>query len=800
MARRKKIVARPRPTASGLEDSSTATSPSYPRAGEAQQQLFQQIEAEAQATEAEEGASQPEAPPSVSECPSTASGIKHSFVWEHFLEYDKIEVQKDAEGNDIEIVHKRAYCKYCPRGKVGDFAVDSSKNGTSGMIRHINQNCRYYPPNVDKSQKNLAGDKSKGNRLTTVAYNQDDYLEACVEMIVIDELPFSFVEKKGFNRFCEKVCPLFDVPSRRKLCRAFLGKYDTSKKELKKILKQYRLNLTTDTWTSVQNVNYMVLTAHFIDIDWKMHKRVISFCVIQNHQGSTIGKLIESCLEQWGIEKVMCITVDNASANKSALEWLVSNMNRSSCYQQILNGRYMHVRCAAHITNLIVGHGLKRLQKSVLAIRNVVKFVRSSPNRLDTFKKAVERQKIPCRGLVCLDVPTRWNSTYLMLEAGLKFKKAFTLMLADEDSSFAAYFKEPEEEYDDDGNVVPSKNKRNRVGPPEDGDWDKAEVFVDFLRVFYDVTLRVSASLHPTVHTTFHDVITMEKNIESMFVLPGFATGTETEQVLMDMAGNMRSRWLKYYGSFHEINHMVIIGLVLDARFKLKNVTHIFTSEGLDDDEVQRRTLEIRNLPMALYDQYVINVDGGRHMVRQGSPSSSCSTLTSRSSNNRGGVRGQLLNDWRKVVQSSAEAAVAHEVDQYLNGPLEFTDDEDCFDILCWWKVNGPKFPVLAAIARDVHAIQTSTVASESCFSTGGRVIDTFRSSLTPKTVEGLICMQSWMLGDEIAEIQDDCTIENIEFYEAVEHEHESTASSKNVCPAPVPRAKGKGKSVAAGN
>ncbi|GJZ47956.1 zinc finger BED domain-containing protein RICESLEEPER 2-like protein [Tanacetum coccineum] len=36
-------------------------------------------------------------------------------------------------------------------------------------------------------------------------------------------------------------------------------------------------------------------------------------------------------------------------------------------------------------------------------------------------------------------------------------------------------------------------------------------------------------------------------------------------------------------------------------------------------------------------------------------------------------------------------------------------------------------------------------LASESAFSTGGRVIDKFRSSLTPKTAKGLICTQDWL-------------------------------------------------------
>ena len=33
----------------------------------------------------------------------------------------------------------------------------------------------------------------------------------------------------------------------------------------------------------------------------------------------------------------------------------------------------------------------------------------------------------------------------------------------------------------------------------------------------------------------------------------------------------------------------------------------------------------------------------------------------------------------------------------------------------------------------------------ESTFSTGGRVLDSFRTSLTPKMVEALVCGQDWM-------------------------------------------------------
>ncbi|KAM3270249.1 putative protein isoform X2 [Capsicum chacoense] len=47
-------------------------------------------------------------------------------------------------------------------------------------------------------------------------------------------------------------------------------------------------------------------------------------------------------------------------------------------------------------------------------------------------------------------------------------------------------------------------------------------------------------------------------------------------------------------------------------------------------------------------------------------------------------------------------------------------------------------------MARDMLAIPISSVASECAFSKGGRVIDPFRSSLTPKLVQSLICLQDW--------------------------------------------------------
>ena len=185
----------------------------------------------------------------------------------------------------------------------------------------------------------------------------------------------------------------------------------------------------------------MSLTAHFIDDDWKLHKRILNFCVISNHKGDTIGKLVESCLIEWGIERVFTITVDNASSNDVAINYL--NRKLRNWKGNVLDGEFLHMRCVAHIVNLIVTSGLKEMHDSIVGIRNAVRYIRSSPSRLQKFKTCVEKEKIDHKCLVALDVPTRWNSIYLMLESALKFQKAFDRMEED-DENYLRYFVEDE--------------------------------------------------------------------------------------------------------------------------------------------------------------------------------------------------------------------------------------------------------------------------------------------------------------------------------------------------------------------
>jgi len=67
-------------------------------------------------------------------------------------------------------------------------------------------------------------------------------------------------------------------------------------------------------------------------------------------------------------------------------------------------------------------------------------------------------------------------------------------------------------------------------------------------------------------------------------------------------------------------------------------------------------------------------------------------------------------------------------------------DAEGNFDILSYWKVHEFRYPLVAAMARDILSIHISTVASESTFSVSGCVIDQYRSLLKTDIVEALVC------------------------------------------------------------
>ncbi|CAI8613641.1 unnamed protein product [Vicia faba] len=178
----------------------------------------------------------------------------------------------------------------------------------------------------------------------------------------------------GFCHFMSVTQPRFPLPGRVSIARDCLSLYASEKHKLRSIFTKTNQSvcLTTDAWTSVQNINYMVLTAHFIDQDWKLHKRILNFCLITSHKGEIIRRKIEKCLEGYMIDKVFPITVDNAVSNDVAIAYLKYKMEDWNSHP--LKGENLHIICCSHILNLVVNDRLKlkHMHFSLSKIRSVV--------------------------------------------------------------------------------------------------------------------------------------------------------------------------------------------------------------------------------------------------------------------------------------------------------------------------------------------------------------------------------------------------------------------------------------------
>ncbi|XP_052111497.1 zinc finger BED domain-containing protein RICESLEEPER 2-like [Arachis duranensis] len=500
---------------------------------------------------------------------------------------------------------------------------------------------KYNWDSGDPSQTILTFQQKKDGEgvFTAVTFDAEMCRKALARMIIVDELLFKFVEGEGFRFYMSIVQPRFPLPGRITVAKDCWNLYISEKNRLKTVFKQPNQSvcLTTDCWTSVQNLNYMCLTAYYIDHDWKLQKRIINFCLIKNHKRETIGRKIERCLLGWGISRVFTITVDNASSNDTAISYLRTRMEDWNLHP--LKGEHLHLRCCAHILNLVVNDGLKDMHESISKIRNAIRYVRASPSRMNRFKNFIKEARIQDKCTVQLDVPTRWNFTYTMLKSGLKFQKAFK-RLGERDTEYALM----------------------QGGMPRNIDWDNAKHFMEFLKIFHDVTKSVSGSLLVTSSQYFHEFCKILRVFN--------ASCGSRDPLLGSMAERMKLKYDKYWGNIKNINMMIFVAVVLDPRYKLKFVN--FSFEKLyDKDDTDFLGAKVKETFSKMFDCYVSANNGGRLFT----------SAIMDGASDVGVPDGDIAGDFFKEVYFH-EIINKNEVDLYLMDGIEKPHDQNTFDIL----------------------------------------------------------------------------------------------------------------------
>ncbi|KZV52419.1 hypothetical protein F511_34564, partial [Dorcoceras hygrometricum] len=257
---------------------------------------------------------------------------------------------------------------------------------------------------------------------------------------------------------------------------------------------------------------------------------------------------------------------------------------------------------------------------------------------------------------------------------------------------------------------------------PTEEDWSKVREISLKLEIFYDATELFSGIKYPTINLFFSTFCDIKLAINDWVLLDDIVVHT--------MAINMKLKFEKYWDV---MNFLLAIGSILDPRYKMKTIQFYYPLVYGDTS-----SFEIEKLKKQLYDL----VEEYKKKSKQYGDERHSQSSSSRPPLPK---RGHYANKFEMFMDSNTNTELEKsELDYYLEESLLPRNTGD-FDILCWWKTNGIKYPILHNIAKDVLAIPVTTVASESTFSTGGRVLSVHRNRLHPKTVEALMCARDWL-------------------------------------------------------
>ena len=104
--------------------------------------------------------------------------------------------------------------------------------------------------------------------------------------------------------------------------------------------------------------------------------------------------------------KISSLTLDNVSSNDSMQNISKERLNLQNGL--LCDGDFFHVKCCAHILNLIVQESLKVTKEALYKIRERVKYVKASEVRLRQFQKCIAEVHLDDIGsFLRLDVSTR---------------------------------------------------------------------------------------------------------------------------------------------------------------------------------------------------------------------------------------------------------------------------------------------------------------------------------------------------------------------------------------------------------
>lgn len=307
-----------------------------------------------------------------------------------------------------------------------------------------------------------------------------------MHMIVKDNLPFTFVEGMfcvhllfyyfilrnltfikgaGFLDFMKENFPLYKVPTRNTIKAEIDKLYEVEKNKCVSLLSNLRcVTLTTDIWTNIDMKSMLGITVHGL-LDTKPFNGTIGvYELSESHTASHISEILSDAMKNFSIEEdnVKAVVTDNARNIVNAI------------YEKF--GKKRHIPCFAHTLNLVCSNSLdiSAVQGIILKCKTIVKWFKRSVKANDDMRKVQAAAGVPEGKFLklLLDVNTRWNSTYYMIERFIKL---------------SAYVSQVLLNYPDSPPMITSREK------------DELMEICTFLRPLEAMTVQISGERHGTL-------------------------------------------------------------------------------------------------------------------------------------------------------------------------------------------------------------------------------------------------------------------------------------------------------------
>ncbi|KAL9427876.1 hypothetical protein AB3S75_029959 [Citrus x aurantiifolia] len=485
--------------------------------------------------------------------------------------------------------------------------------------------------------------------------------------------------------------------------------YNEEKEKLHGFLNKLscRFSLTIEWYA-----NCRLLVVHYINDGWDPVWKVISLQDVRHHYGIVLENMKRSCLD-WKIDRDTCSTVITVGDNE------ISEISSWVCERGSLpfGGQMMaFVGLVDFLLNFV--DNLASSTHDAVGIRRCFHYVlKSTPSNEHKFRM-ISADKFKSMG------KKTYGFEQLEIAIGLK---VVLCELVNADSNFK------------------SMNLTKE-------DWHKATVRYERIKALHDVACSLSESkcetanaYFPKVCDTYVKLLQWERSEDDHVKLLQWERSEDdherSEDDFLKLLGFERSEddhvrkialeareifvskyWMKY-------ELILVIAAVLDPRFKMDIVQSWY--KEIYASAAHTHLEKINGEFNGVYNEYAKG--SGKSRSGDGSSSMSFKLLD---------AMGRPCTLSHGVFDDGI-ASPKSELDCYLNEP-KFPRVEE-FDILAWWRVNTPKFPTLARMARDFLAmpISPSAATAYACFSKEAK--DIFDTGLDNDLITALVCLKGWL-------------------------------------------------------